>query len=195
MMFRETSLDIVKRWIPGELLLLVGFVFLVCSVALPSVWAVEYQKCHTVVRADLRAMLEAADSFYSEYGHWPSPVQTEVGDLRFGRERSNAEVVEILMAEETGVTEADVGAVNEKNIVFLEISSLKAGFSGLNERAELLDPWGVPYQIVLDTDLNNRCDFKSSIYHSRIGEGISAWSVGPDGKSGTSDDILSWSID
>ncbi len=83
-------------------------------------------------------------------------------------------------------------SVNSKRIAFIEVREAEPGWSGLDQQGNFLDPWGQPYQIVLDTDLDNSCDISGSIYGRRIGEGMAVWSCGPDRESDTVDDVLSW---
>ena len=186
-----------NRCISAEFVMSLGFVLVILSIFLPSTWAMSLHQQRGVVRSDLRVILEAADKFYSDHGFWPSPEQLEAGDIRFGRDRSNREVFEILCAQEGNLAKSDsasIGNVNSSGVVYLSINKLESNLKRMLPDGVFVDPWGSEYQIVLDTDLNNRCDFESSVYLSRMGEGISVWSIGPDRKSGTADDILSWSM-
>jgi hypothetical protein len=86
----------------------------------------------------------------------------------------------------------DPAGLNVHRMIFLEAPAFRPGRSGLDAEGRFLDPWGTPYQIVLDANLDNICDTPNSVYNNMIGEGIIAWSCGPDRVSDTSDDILSW---
>jgi hypothetical protein len=132
------------------------------------------------------------EDFHSEYGIWPSLYSGEYGDYRYGRSLSNALVINVLR----GV--AGPGnpqhAVNPRQIGFIEVAPAERGLSGLDSGGNFIDPWGVQYQIVLDTDLDESCDIEYSIYGYRQGQGAAIWSCGYDGISDTADDILSWEL-
>ena len=67
----------------------------------------------------------------------------------------------------------------------------KAGLHRTETTAELFDPWGSPYHLLLDYDSNNQLKdpFTNKIITDKR---VLIWSPGPDKKSGTDDDIRSW---
>ena len=173
-----------------ETLLVVGGILLVLSIVLPG-WAFLRRRDRlAMVRADLSALIEASGRFYEEYGTWPASQGEETGDRRYGAALPNREVFNVLRALDA---QGNVGhAVNTRRLVLFEAASFQRGLSGFNAEGDLLDPWGRPYQLVLDLDLNNVCEVPDSAYGRREGEGIMAWSCGPDGLSDNADDIRSW---
>ena len=173
-----------------EQVILVGLALIVFSVILPSIWAVRLHRREGAVRADLRALVEAGRRFSDEYGTWPGARNCGGMDCRFGREIPNREVMNVLRAVDGPGNEKH--AVNPSRLAFISIQPFRPGRSGLDAHGDFLDPWGVPYQVVLDSDLNGFCHVENSIYGEGIGEGIMAWSCGPDRASDTPDDILSW---
>jgi hypothetical protein len=175
-----------------ELVFFLACVLLVLSVVIPSRVAVVQRRHLALARSDIRLLVNAGEKFMREYGVWPTARTSDRGDVRFGRELPNREVIHALKAVDADGNEDH--AVNPQRIDFLTAPAYTAEGSGLNDAGEYLDPWGSPYQIVFDTDFNDVCDVQNSIYGRLIGEGIIIWSCGPDRKSDTLDDILSWKM-
>lgn len=173
-----------------EQAILAGVTLVIVSAVLPTIWAVRIQRREAAVRADLRALVEAARRFSEEYGMWPTARNCGDADCRFGREIPNREVMNVLRAIDgpgNGKNE-----VNPHRLVFIEIQPQREGGAGVDAHGDFLDPWSTPYQIVLDSNLNGFCHVENSIYGEGVGEGLIAWSCGPDRLSDTPDDITSW---
>ena len=143
-----------------------------------------------MTRADLRAIVRATENFFNEYGYPPTALRNVPGGVRFGDVRPNAEVLNPLRAVDGPGNENH--RVNPNRLVFLRVPAVEPGRSGVNEQGEFLDPWGQPYQIVLDTDLEYIVRFPRSIYRPLDETSVAAWSYGPDRKPDSPDDILSW---
>lgn len=139
---------------------------------------------------DVAALERAIQRYQREYGKWPAPSQAGGADVRYGRRRPNAEIMRILRAE-SGPGNPE-HALNPQRMVFIEMESHKPGWSGLDGRGEFLDPWGQPYQIVLDSNYDNAAQVENSIYPRLLGVGVMIWSYGPDTISETRDDLISW---
>lgn len=143
-----------------------------------------------MARHDITALQRAIVRYHREYGNWPAASDAQNLDIRFGGRRSNAEVIRVLRAEAgTGNPNHEL---NPQRMIFIEIEPHKEGFSGISPEGEFLDPWGMPYQIVLDTSYDNIVQVNNSVYGRVPGVGVLIWSLGPDRKSETRDDLLSW---
>lgn len=173
-----------------ELAILAGAALIAVSVLGPLGWTIHLARRTAVVKRDMAALTEAGTRFYLEYGIWPSARQCEYGDCRFGTRVPNREVVNALRAVEGEGNEGDEN--NPQRIVFIDVAGADRGRSGVNGEGDYVDPWGTPYQMVLDSDLNGVCDVVGTIYGAGIGVGMLVWSCGPDRRSETRDDILSW---
>lgn len=172
------------------LAILAGAFLIAATAAITVVWGWRLHARQQMVYRDLSRLIRAGESFFREYGIWPTPHSGQYGDFRYGRDFPNAFVINILRSVPG---DGNAGhSVNSRRIVYLEASPCTPGVSGLNEAGSLLDPWGHPYQIVLDTDLDNSCQIENSIYGAMPGYGMVAWSCGPDRISDTEDDICSW---
>ena len=142
-----------------------------------------------MARHDIVALQRAILRHHREYGSWPAPAGLSA-DLRFGARRPNAEVMNTLRAEPgPGNREHET---NPQRMIFIDIPLHQRGYSGLDASGEFLDPWGMPYQVVLDTSYDGAVTVENSIYGRVPGVGVLIWSCGPDRRSETKDDLLSW---
>ncbi len=181
----------IRLTIP-EWLLLTGVLVIILTPVITGIMAVRLHHRYQSVKDDLAAIRRACELFFDEYGRWPSDHEADYGDVRYGREYSNAQVMNALRAINGPGNFNDTA--NPGRIIFLEAGDWRAGASGLDREGAFLDAWGVPYQIVLDVDLNNRCDIEHSIYLRHDNAGVALWSCGPDRISDTSDDVLGWEL-
>ena len=175
-----------------EIVFFLACFLLVLSIVWPSWVAIVQRRRLAMVRSDITLLAEAGHRFVREYGVWPTARTSDHGDARFGREIPNREVMHALEAVDADGN--DRHAVNPQRIDFLNAPAYAPGGSGQTPSGEYLDPWGTPYQMVLDTDFNDICDVQNSVYGRLVGEGLVIWSCGPDRKSDTLDDILSWKM-
>jgi type II secretory pathway pseudopilin PulG len=176
-----------------ETVFLLGVVLFVSSLAIPGRFLWVARQREAMARADIRSLVEASRSFYAEYGLWPTTLSGGLEDVRYGHDAPNREVINILRAVDAP---GNLGhRTNRRKIAFLEVPEVASGLSGRDEEGNMIDPWGRPYQIVLDASLDNICISPTTVYGRREGEGILVWSCGPDGMSDTRDDLLSWNPD
>jgi len=173
-----------------ETAIIAGLAIVLIAIVGPAIRWVHIQKNLRMVKADMQALIEASRLFYNEYGIWPSQYVVEEGDYRYGDDLPNREFMNVLrsIAGPGNVNDS----VNPNHVVFIEFGPYQPGRSGLNDQGDILDPWGMPYQIVLDTDLNTVCDIPDSLHGAGLPSGMVVWSCGPDRRSDTADDILSW---
>lgn len=174
----------------AENLILLGLLVVILAIVLPARSFLQQRRRVAETKRTLRAVLNAGARYRMEYGVWPGASGC-MADVRFGtREQPNRRFVNILRAR-VGPSNAQHSA-NPRKMVFWEPPPWREGTPGVSESGDLLDPWGSPFQIVVDADLNGVCEVPRTLYGEGIESGILAWSCGPDGKSDTKDDILSW---
>ncbi len=174
----------------SEWLVLLGVLLMVASLAGPGWWAWWRRERHRMARDDLRVLAEAIQRYHVEYGVWPVAGAGPSLDLRYGRMRSNAEVLRALRAEEgPGNVRHEA---NEQRITFIAVEPYRRGWSGLDEQGAFLDPWGSPYEMAFDSNYDGTCEVRDSVYGRLIGQGMALWSRGPDRRSDTPDDLLHW---
>lgn len=176
----------------SEALIVAGLVLLLASTIGPGLWAWQRHQRLLMVRADLRVLVDAVQRYHREYGTWPGSLGNPSEDVRFGRAISNAQVMNILRAEDGPGNPQHMA--NEQQIVFLEVEPYEKGVSGLDADGAFLDAWGTPYQMVFDANFDNACTIDQSIYGRLIGQSHAIWSCGPDRRSDTPDDLLTWTV-
>jgi len=174
----------------AELLALTGLALIVLAAVVPSVMAARQRQRVARVREDFKALSLATQQYFREYLTLPSAHIGKGSDTRYGASIPNQELVGILRGQPTaGIPEVEL---NPNRVEFLFVPARKEGWSGLDESGQFLDPWGTPYQVVLDTDLDGSCEVANSIHGRHAGKELLVWSCGPDRRSDTPDDICSW---
>jgi len=179
-----------KKWPRAELMMGAGILCMVLAIVIPGWWRYNTQRRMALTRSDLNAMVTAGERFFLEYGQWPSPHMGQPDDQSYGRDTPNYHVMNILLAVDGPGNEGH--RLNPNRIVFIRLPPYRRGVSGISEDGEFLDCWGQSYQIAIDTDLNNTVTMSQSIYRNQVGKGMVIWSYGPDRRSDTNQDILSW---
>jgi hypothetical protein len=179
----------------AELLFLLAVLLVGISLATP-VW-IEWRN-HQFAREtyrELRIMLSAADQFHREYRLWPAPDGAGRHDIRFGLGRENGDVVRTLAGVEGAGNEGH--RANPQRIDFFALTGTPDFGAVLRRdaRGNVLDPWGSPYQMVFDVNYDNICSIPESSYAAVVGEGVVMWSMGPDRRPDTGDDLRSWVIE
>ncbi len=174
----------------AEWLILSGILILVLGIAGPLAWNARRSDRIRQARSDIITVHQAVMQYYRDTGELPAPADhagrdTRYGDIRRFDLHPNADVLNRLR----GVVASAAGGT-----AYVDFPRYSGGRGGLSDEGELLDPWGTPYQLVLDNDLNNSCSIDRSIYGVIIGETVVIWSCGPDGETDTDDDICSWRL-
>lgn len=175
----------------NELMILAGIVIFTASATIPAFYRLrDHLRLRDTVRG-MERLLNAGARYKTEYGVWPTTRSRGEGDVRFGSERfPNREVLNALRAVEGEGNEEHVA--NPRRVIFLDWMENGVGAIRLSPEGDILDAWGMPYQIVLDTNLDGICDVTDSVYSGGIDGGMIIWSSGPDRKSDTMDDVRSW---
>lgn len=174
-----------------EFLFVVAALLMAVSIALPAREFVSRWQRLEMARGDLRSIVASVQRYRTQYNTWPGVITSHAaGDIQFGRRVPNSEVMNVLRSVD-GAGNRD-HAMNSNRVVFLDVAAAAPGLSGLNGRGEFVDPWGNAYRIVLDLDYDGVCEVADSVYGRIQGEGVIAWSCGPDGKTDNEDDLQSW---
>jgi len=175
-----------------EVLFILAIALMIASILIPAILEISNRQKSSAAYSDMKVLISAAKRLNQEYRIWPSHEASPRGDVRYGDVRSNGSVMNVLMAMDGVGNEQH--RVNPAQINFIEQAEGLSSRLNLNEKGELVDPWGQPYQIVFDSNYDNVCSIEDSLYGSVIGQGVVIWSKGPDRKSDTSDDLLSWKL-
>jgi type II secretory pathway pseudopilin PulG len=175
----------------AELLLAAGLVVVFLAIAVPAVATARQQRRLWRVAVDLAVVVKAIDRYYNEYRTWPSLRMGDDKDTRYGAGRPNVEIMRVLRAEPGAGNPAHV--LNPNRIAFLPLLLEEEGLDpNLGANGDYRDPWGTPYQVVLDTNADESCLAEGSGYGVQADQDLLVWSCGPDRESDTADDILAW---
>lgn len=179
-----------------ELLVVISIIAILASIAFSATRAVLAHAYKVETKSQLVALEVAVQSYLTEYNRLPgSGTSDETLRLNQG-----TDVLKQLLGEASGTNQ-----VNRAGVSFLQVKMARSGKSGLLEHGDgylsLVDHWGNPLFLVLDSDLDGRISNPDRINEdSRVSSAgpsmlrtrAAAFSAGPDGKSGTHDDIVSW---
>ena len=169
-----------------ELLVVVAIIGLLAGVLVPGLnagfRAAEKHRAAGVTK-DLEGALRA---YFTEYGEFPVGWNGE--DKAYSKDNGN--IVKALLNVGTGAGEKTTG-VNWKGIVFVEFD--KAAREAFDKDGVLRDPWGEPYEIALDLNLDDQISSgTASSQNKALKTKVGVQSSGPDKKWGTKDDIRTW---
>jgi prepilin-type N-terminal cleavage/methylation domain-containing protein len=212
-----------------ELLVVIAIIAILVGLLLPAFKAVQNQARSTQAKNDLTQIVNAVNAFYTDYGNYPvAPAATDTCfnwgagacalQVRLGSERLFNELRACTASDTISCSAA--ATLNPRQIVYIsppivkDPSSPKSGIatnaSPGTSTGRFFDPWGSPYNVVIDSAYNNNA---VNIYGATggagvdpIAQGVVAWSNGPDLQVGTnsdykyrntttgaqSDDVISW---
>lgn len=179
-----------SRMTAPEWAFVLGVLLLVGSALVPPWFAWRQRERLSMAKQDIATLQTAILRYHREYGTWPAESTPGDADIRYGVRRSNAGLMRVLRSELQ--QDEERAGLNPQRMIFIEVEPYREGLSGLNSRGEFLDPWGTPYQVVLDSNYDGAAQVEESAYGRLSGMGVLVWSYGPDRKSETPDDLLSW---
>lgn len=183
------------RWVgwvlpvAGALMLLV----LVLGVALFLLARLQHSAQRVSAANTVTQLRQALDTYYTEYRKLPLPVGSPRNDVQL---TSGPDLMNVLLA--VGAP-AHSHPLNPRQMVFYSGSIIPAGdpleggvFITPSGDATLYDPWGNPYQVMLDGDGDGDTEDPSA--PGRLtGKRVIVWSAGPDGNPRTwADNLFSW---
>lgn len=196
-----------------ELLVVIVIIAILASLAVPVTNKVMEMANTTRTKAIMKDLVVAIGHFRTEYNRLPVDLTGSTGgeDIDPILTNDTSDIISVLMAMSDPNSGGSGGQnLNPRGIKFIDLPLAKNGTSfgivdpsggsgGGNVR--LLDIWGQPYQIMLDTNLDNRITNPDA---SNIDQRISARApqylpsstavqcTGPDKVLNTKDDITSW---
>lgn len=196
-----------------ELLVVIVIIAILASLAVPVTNKVMEMANTTRTKAIMKDMVVAIGHFRTEYNRLPVDLSGSSGgeDIDPIPTDDTTDIVSVLMAmSDSGSGGGGGPNLNPRGIKFIDLPLAKnqtsfgivdpsGGAGGGNVR--LFDIWGMPYYIMLDTNLDNRITNPDA---SNIDQRISARApqylpastavqcTGPDKVLNTKDDIVSW---
>lgn len=175
----------------AERLIVGGWLVLVTATVLSLAAAFRHHRVLRMMRNDFRVIEESCALFLRAYQRWPVPKDM-LYDQRFGQpeEVPSGHLFNTLRAVDGPGNRQHV--LNPDRKVFLDLRPASPGLSGLSPAGEFLDPWGNPYQVILDVNGDNICEIPETRFGSALATRVAIWSYGPDRRPDTVDDRFSW---
>jgi prepilin-type N-terminal cleavage/methylation domain-containing protein len=121
-----------------ELLVVISIIAILASLAFPAIGGAMDSAKKTTAKNAAVQIANAVVAYETEYGRLP----TNSGGI------VNGDFMKILTANDS--------TNNARAIVFLEAQAWKKGKGGTNASGDYQDPWGGTYQVLLDTNYDNR---------------------------------------
>jgi len=124
-----------KRFTLIELLVVIAIIGILAGLVFPALGTVRNNAKKSKASSECQAMKTAIVMYESEFSCWPGNVGSKDGLVT-----NYVEMCKILTGK------------NSKKTVFFEVGV------GYDENKGILDPWGNPYQVILDADYDGKID-------------------------------------
>ena len=210
-----------------ELLVVIAIITILAGLLFAGLRGAQEQARRTQAKNDLSQIVTAVNAYYTEYGKYPLNP-TDANDAYFGpagtapagsTSYGNNDVLVDVLRNNTGSTNnsATVATLNPRGIAFLNIPEVKNNSSprsGVISNSAIVvaplrigvwyDPWGSPYNVVIDSSYDNHVPNPygdtGGAGVNPLPQGVIAWSNGldqllggnPEGTYTNSDDVISW---
>jgi prepilin-type N-terminal cleavage/methylation domain-containing protein len=192
-----------------ELLVVIVIIAILASLAVPVTNKVMENANKLRIKATMKDLQVAIGHYRTEYNRFPVDLTGSTGgeDIDPIPTDGSNSIITTLMAASSGDSNSNM---NRRNIKFIDLPYAKNGSSfGIVDSSsgtggadlKLVDIWGMPYQILLDTNYDNRISNPDAsnvdqMISSRAPQYISTSAgvhcYGPDKIVNTKDDIVSW---
>lgn len=195
-----------------ELLVVIVIIAILVSLAVPATNLVMRKAQELKIKATMKDIQVAIGHYRTEYNRFPiNPDDATSGDQDiepFLTDGTAQPTINILMSNVD--TSSGSTNMNPRQIKFLDLPMAKnnqfgiidpSGGTGDGTPVQLVDSWGLPYKIAMDTNYDNRIqnpdkNNTDQVISGRAPEYLSntaiIYSFGPDRTEYTKDDIVSW---
>lgn len=176
-----------------ELLVVIAIIAVLAALGFAGFTAAKEAANKTSAKNHIVGLIQAVDTYYDDYSQLPVP---DGGSVEF---RTDTAFMGILV----GLDSEPYKTKNPKKTSFFSAGKAKGaaptfknGLNRTSDVAELYDPWGKMYYVVLDTDYNNEIgppvpDVASN-NETIFGNRALVWSRGRDKTPLGNDDVKSW---
>jgi prepilin-type N-terminal cleavage/methylation domain-containing protein len=194
-----------------ELLVVIVIIAILASLAIPVANLVTRKADQVRTQKTMKDIVVAINHYRTEYNRFPIKPEDATGgdtDMQpFLTDGTSTPIINILMAN----TQTGADDMNPRKIKFIDLPFAKnnnqfgiidpSGGAGDGAPVRLVDIWGLPYVVGLDTNYDNRIEnpdkqSNDMLTSSRAPQFLSAsaivFSFGPDKQRSTKDDIVSW---
>jgi prepilin-type N-terminal cleavage/methylation domain-containing protein len=175
-----------------ELLVVIAIIAILAGVGFSAGGAAIQKAKKTTCLTAAVSIEGAVNNFYTEYGSMPNAGTT---DATVKTNATGVALLKTLLGMDT--------VLNPRGIKFLSAKEGKANKNGLiyntggTDVTGMYDPWGGPYNIILDLDYDEKVTPAPSAGGGATlnGRRVTVWSNGADGVSATgkiTDDVKTW---
>jgi prepilin-type N-terminal cleavage/methylation domain-containing protein len=190
-----------------ELLVVISIIAVLASAGFAAGNAAIQKAKKVAATATCVAIESAVNNFYVEYGTMPkdgtaqtSPLPTDTGE--------GLTLIKVLLGDQT---DNDAKLLNPRAVKFLSVKEGKefpvnsgkgkngAIFNKTGSATGLFDPWGGPYNVILDLAYLEKISLPGTVLNGGKdlnGRRCAAWSAGANtstSAAGQSDDVITWS--
>ncbi|MBM4156536.1 MAG: type II secretion system protein [Lentisphaerae bacterium] len=176
-----------------ELLVVIGIIAILAALVFPMLQKARASADVKRAEIEVHAFHSSIEAYFREYSKWPIGHDSFKGSGKEGQ-------IELRLIRCLQGT-PDTPAENPRRRIFLSLSALSTG--RVDNIDVMVDPWGKPYEVGLDSDMsegmgNGSMGSLKPFYPKGLaGRKIAVWSLGPNGvaddpKSAGYDDITSW---
>ena len=170
-----------------ELLVVIAIIGMLAVIMVPALSGAFTSAEKRKAMQQAKELEGALRSYFTEYGDFP--VGWAAQDAAFAA--NNGKLVKALLNVDTDAGKGKTTGVNYKGIVYLELD--KASRETFDSQSVYLDPWGQPFEILLDLNLDDTIASGTGTSQTKeIKAKVGVQSSGPDKKYGTKDDIRTW---
>ena len=173
-----------------ELLVVIAIIAVLASAGFGvGLGAIQKAKRATCL-ATCTALETAVNNFYTEYGYMPIDATVDTTVTTKAIDTKGIELLTVLL----GLTETSATPKNPRAVKFLTVNESKTNKNGLVYSTDgktvkgLYDPWGGPYNVMMDCDYNETItptlSAVGAIPQQLNGRRVAVWSNGADGVNG-----------
>jgi prepilin-type N-terminal cleavage/methylation domain-containing protein len=177
-----------------ELFTVMAVVAILFGLAFPAFIAVMERARKTQAKNDLTQILTAVNAYYTEYGKYPLTGGTDVtytgATAGIVSGSSNAALIDVLRNNTASVVNGTIVTTwNPRGIVFIQpptSSVSNPAKSGLDSAGVWHDPWGSPYNVMIDGNYDNQITnpYTDTPGGSTLYSGVVTWAFGKNGALG-----------
>lgn len=159
-----------------ELLVVIAIIGILAAMLMPAIAKVKQKALEKKATTEVAAIAQAIKQYETDYSRMPSwgalrtaagagdiTVGADINGVGIGAAMNNHELIAVLMDKETfpgGGSTVNAGhVINTKRISLLNATPASDSTSpGLGQDGVYRDPWGNPYIITLDMNMDEKCE-------------------------------------
>jgi prepilin-type N-terminal cleavage/methylation domain-containing protein len=180
-----------------ELLVVIAIIAVLASAGFAAGNAAIQKARKTTALAAATSIESAVNNFYNEYGSMPADGDADTTTDT----KADVKLLKVLL----GLEPTSPPPLNTRAVKFLSAKEGKSSKNGLiytpsgTDVTGMFDPWGGPYQIMMDLDYDEKINVKpkgtGAVARTLNGRRVAVWSDGADGATATgktADDVITW---